>query len=690
VELQIPTLQTPKKTWLQSGDLLYTSRSRASKIREQGAQAMPVTVSYPGVYIEEIPSGVRTITGVATSVAAFVDFFAAGPMNRAVEVLSFADFERKFGGLDIRSEASYGVQQFFLNGGSQAFCVRTTSNTATKSAVAAAIALEDSPAGATLLTATASSEGTWGNNVRVEVDFGTADPATQFNLTVTEVSVQGATTKVVSTESFRNLVIDPAQANDAAAVVTAGSQLIGLTEASGSTGKRPAQTGTVSAASPDPTSVAKSDTMDVSLNGTKLGTTAGLPAAQTTLAGLAAALQTLIAGVDPKLSGATVSVVGSASTKTWLVVKAGTGAPADFIGLGDGGSGIATKLGFAAKGQNVQQYVLGGGVVQAQGLPGASAQPGTDGTWDASTDAAGMTGGLIGDPNLKTGIYALLDVDLFNILCIPATMNLPDPNAAAVSAKAVQLGTQRRAMYVIDAPQTTNRDSVDGIKTWLDANASLRSRNAALYFPRVDIADPLNGFRLRPTAPSGTIAGLYALIDATRGVWKAPAGTEASLAGVQKLEYKLTDGENGILNPLGINCLRVFPIYGPVCWGARTLFGADQMADDYKYVPVRRLALFIEESLFRGTQWVVFEPNDEPLWSQIRLNVGAFMHNLFRQGAFQGQTPKDAYFVKCDKDTTTQNDINLGIVNIIVGFAPLKPAEFVVIQIQQIAGQIVS
>ena len=131
-----------------------------------------------------------------------------------------------------------------------------------------------------------------------------------------------------------------------------------------------------------------------------------------------------------------------------------------------------------------------------------------------------------------------------------------------------------------------------------------------------------------------------------------------------------------------------FPVNGRVVWGARTLRGADQLADEYKYVPVRRTALFIEESLYRGTQWVVFEPNDEPLWAQIRLNVGAFMQGLFRQGAFQGRTPREAYFVKCDKETTTQADINLGIVNIVVGFAPLKPAEFVVIKIQQIAGDI--
>jgi len=171
-------------------------------------------------------------------------------------------------------------------------------------------------------------------------------------------------------------------------------------------------------------------------------------------------------------------------------------------------------------------------------------------------------------------------------------------------------------------------------------------------------------------------------------VWKAPAGLDASLVGVAALTVNLTDGENGRINPQGVNALRAFPQYGRVVWGARTRRGADALASEWKYVPVRRTALFIEESLYRGTQWVVFEENDEPLWSQIRLNCGAFMQNLFRQGAFQGRSPRDAYFVKCDAETTTQNDINLGIVNIHIGFAPLRPAEFVVIRIQQLAGQI--
>jgi phage tail sheath protein FI len=217
--------------------------------------------------------------------------------------------------------------------------------------------------------------------------------------------------------------------------------------------------------------------------------------------------------------------------------------------------------------------------------------------------------------------------------------------------------------------------------------SGIAARNAALYFPRVVQVDPERDRQLDVFVPCGMVAGVMARTDAQRGIWKAPAGLDAALNGIQGLQVGLTDADNGLLNPLGINCLRAFPVNGRVVWGARTVRGADQLADEYKYIPVRRLALFFEESLYRGTQWVVFEPNDEPLWAQIRLNVGAFMQNLFVQGAFQGKTPREAYLVKCDRETTTQNDINLGIVNILVGFAPLKPAEFVVIKIQQLAGQ---
>jgi phage tail sheath protein FI len=247
-------------------------------------------------------------------------------------------------------------------------------------------------------------------------------------------------------------------------------------------------------------------------------------------------------------------------------------------------------------------------------------------------------------------------------------------------------------MLIVDAPSdwAGANDIVSNGKLGKLNFAGLAMRNAALYFPRVLESDPKRDGQIDTFVPCGIIAGIMAATDAQRGVWKAPAGLDAGLSGIQGLSVNLTDDENGMLNPLGINCLRSFPAAGRVVWGARTLRGDDQLADEYKYIPVRRLALYIEESLYRGTKWVVFEPNDEPLWAQIRLNVGSFMHNLFRQGAFQGQSPRDAYFVKCDKESTTQNDIDLGIVNIIVGFAPLKPAEFVVIQLQQIAGQIVT
>jgi uncharacterized protein len=301
---------------------------------------------------------------------------------------------------------------------------------------------------------------------------------------------------------------------------------------------------------------------------------------------------------------------------------------------------------------------------------------GIDGSRGSATD-------IVGSQSAKTGIYALLDTDLFNILSIPETFDMSDLQASAVIPAAVDLCEQRRAFYIVDAP---SGKTLSNIATW--ANGVTQSRNAAVYFPALRLADPLDSLRLRSVAPSGTMAGVYARTDATRGVWKAPAGTETTLNGVPELTLPINDAENGLINPKGVNALRSFPAYGRVAWGARTLKGSDAQTDEYKYIPVRRLALFLEETLYRNTQWVVFEPNDEPLWAQIRLNLGAFMQDLFRQGAFQGKTPQEAYFVKCDSETTTQSDIDHGIVNILVGFAPLKPAEFVIIKIQQIAGQL--
>jgi phage tail sheath protein FI len=161
---------------------------------------------------------------------------------------------------------------------------------------------------------------------------------------------------------------------------------------------------------------------------------------------------------------------------------------------------------------------------------------------------------------------------------------------------------------------------------------------------------------------------------------------DAELWGITGLATVLNDQQGLPLNGQAINCLRSFPGRGFVVWGARTLAGSDALRSEYKYVPVRRTALYIEESLSRGLHWAAVEPNAEPLWAAIRTSANAFLHGLWRQGAFQGRTPLHAYFVKCDATTTTPSDVSAGVVNLLVGFAPLKPVEFVVLRIQQLAG----
>jgi len=293
---------------------------------------------------------------------------------------------------------------------------------------------------------------------------------------------------------------------------------------------------------------------------------------------------------------------------------------------------------------------------------------------------------LTGDAAAETGLYALEGIapDSFNILCIPAAANLDQQSFAVVVSAAEKYCCDKRAFLIVDIPSAIK--TKDEMVDWMQTNDDLRHRNAAIYFPRLEIPDPLNGKQPRNVGASGTLAGVYARLDGTRGVWKAPAGAEADLRGAT-ISAQLSSPENGELNALGINALRNFPQIGNVSWGARTLAGSDQEASEWKYVPVRRLALYLKESLYQGSKWANFEPNDDLLWAQLRSSFGAFMNNLFRQGAFQGTKAGEAFFIKCDETTTTEDDIESGIVNIIVGFAPLKPAEFVLIRIQQLAGQ---
>lgn len=528
---------------------------------------MPVQPTYPGVYIEEIPSGVRTIIGVATSITAFIGRALKGPVNEPVTITSFADYERNFGGLWYDSTMSYAVQDFYQNGGSEAIIVRIYKEDGT-----------DGIASISSLKLFASSPGAWGNSLFVSVDHLTQDPTsgtasplspptqTNFNLTIYE-KIEG---EFVKFEEYLSVSFDE---NDVRFLPRMLEQ--------------------------------RSDRMEFR-----------------------------------KKTDGTWDIPGSIPSPT---------------------------------------------AVDSDGNPVVQATGGSDG-------APLTTAEYTGSSNDKTGIYTLMKADLFNLLCIPpptrGTNTSPD-----VYSEAVKLCVDERAMLIVDPPIEWGSSITNAVSNPINGLGSVGvtgtpARNAAIYYPLIQKADPLRDNQLDTFVPCGAIAGIMAKTDTDRGVWKAPAGNDAALNGVRSLQVSLTDLENGRLNKIGINCLRTFALRGNVIWGARTMRGADQLADEWKYLPVRRTALFIEETLYRSTQWVVFEPNDEPLWAQIRLNIGAFMHSLFRQGAFQGKSPREAYLVKCDKDTTTQNDINSGIVNILVGFAPLKPAEFVIIKIQQLAGQI--
>jgi uncharacterized protein len=519
---------------------------------------MPVSVSYPGVYIEEIPSGVHTITGVATSIAAFAGWAPKGDTAHAQLVLSWADYARTYGGLDARSDLGYAVSQFFSNGGTQAYIIRL----AASDAAAANTALSATGGG---LVVSASNPGAWGNDygVLIKRQIVSGSPTGRFRLQVVHAPSGGSATVV---ESFENL----------------------------------------SLVSPDPTGR---------------------------------------------------NVVDILATQSQYVTASLTSTPTAFS------ADIATP------------QMLGTGTGNTVGTDGTVLKPATPaGAFETALQAGTGT----------AGVHLLEHVDLFNLLCVPGEY---DP---ATIGSLESFCRAHRAFLIADCAPT---DTLASLHTAGGPNSGMTGAdgiNAAFYFPWIKAPDPLNQGGNGPFPPCGFVAGIYSATDGSRGVWKAPAGTGASLSGIIGPAITLNDAENGVLNPLAVNCIRNFNVYGTVVWGARTMQGNDEIGSEWKYIPVRRLALYVEESLYRGTKWAVFEPNDEPLWSQLRLNIGAFMQGLFRKGAFQGQTPQDAYFVKCDKETTTQNDINLGIVNVLVGFAPLKPAEFVVIQIQQMAGQIAS
>ena len=583
---------------------------------------MPATLTYPGVYIEEVPSGVRTITGVATSITAFIGRARRGPTNTAITINSYGDFERIFGGLWAASMLGYAVRDFYLNGGSQAVIVRLYHESDEGSAKATVTV-----GGFTL---EAAYEGKWGQYLRASVsqddipeDVATrlgVEPGDVFNLIVTDEGPGG------SVEQFLNVTMKESSRR-VDRVLEAESRLARWKE-------------------PDLDVDDEGDLPDIE------GGDDAVTEAQATFEEALPALEQTLADAQQALADAQETNPGGDHSALEDAVTAAQ----DAIDEADNP------------------------VIEAQDEMG-----GSDGEHLDVNDFLPD-----GGESEKKGLHALEQTDLFNLLCLPPYVPTGlkfDVDTSLLSA-AASYCEARRAFLIVDSPSSwmDKTTAVNGFRN--DTFPGIRSKNGAIFFPRIVQPNPLRDGQYEEFAPCGVIAGVFARTDTQRGVWKAPAGIEAALVNVPKLSVNLTDLENGELNKIGVNCLRAFPVIGRVLWGSRTLRGADQLADEWKYIPVRRTALFIEESLFRGTKWVVFEPNDEPLWAQIRLNVGAFMQSLFRQGAFQGRTPREAYFVKCDKETTTQTDINNGIVNIVVGFAPLKPAEFVVIKIQQMAGEI--
>jgi len=552
---------------------------------------MPIVPTYPGVYIEEIPSGVRSIAGVATSICAFVGAASRGPVNDPVTVFNYGEFTRRFGGLSLSSPLSYAVRDFFQNGGGQAIIVRVVNDGSATSppsgaATEAVFTLSDttsppSSPPSSPLTLTAANPGAWANDLRVEL------------------YIPGAATSPPAIGDDPN---DQQAAQDVA----------------------------------DGQGVNVADVMHLTVK-----------------------------DKDGNIleNFKNVTVVDGPRRLDKVLVNSSRLLRLD--DLGDNSTLVTLS-------KNLY-----------------TSSPTTDGADGAPPDSSHLHSNVTD----KEGIHALEKADLFNLLVIPPTrLGGSGDIPRDVWAIAASYCLQKRAVLLVDPPSTDNFN-LDAAKKPTSGESPVSTigsdaaRNAAFYYPRVMQNNPLQDGQLEEFAPCGGVAGIIARTDGARGIWKAPAGIDAGFSGVPKLAVRLTDDENGQLNQLGVNCLRTFSTAGRVVWGARTRKGADALASEWKYLPVRRTALYIEESLFRGLQWVVFEPNDEPLWAQIRLNVGSFMKRLFKQGAFQGSKPSDAFLVKCDSETTTQDDIDRGIVNIVVGFAPLKPAEFVIIKLQQLAGQ---
>ena len=356
--------------------------------------------------------------------------------------------------------------------------------------------------------------------------------------------------------------------------------------------------------------------------------------------------------VDDPASSVAAFVGPTASGPSNIAVP--VGGFADFIAT-FGAVDPATGVGDA-----VRQYFLNGG---------------TSAFVVRVASGANVHDATIGQASSRTGLHALDAVD-FGLLALPGLSDAP-----TIADAAAYVAT-RRAFLLVDPP--VDATTVASIVQRTQAAGSLRSPDAALYFPWLSILDPLAVGGHRSIAPSGSIAGSFARGDSAHGIWKSPSGIDQTLAGVDGPVVPITDADNATLGALAVNAIRRFPS-GTVAWGARTMAGGDDVSSDWRYVPVRRMALHLERSIARGLSWTVRQTSTSALWTQVTAVVETYLHGLWLRGAFQGSTTRQAFVVRCDATTMTSSDLANGVVDIVVGFAPSKPAEFVVLRISAFA-----
>lgn len=613
---------------------------------------------HPGVYIEEIPSGVRPIEGVSTSTAAFLGQAEWGAVAHPLLVTSFTDFERHFGGFLLPSYLAHSALNFFNNGGRRLYVVRVARENCAPARIVGGIPNRQ---GEATLFVEASSPGVWGNILEVEVEDGTEDPANEFRLVVRHVLRSGQT----QTEVFDNLRMRPGVDTFVGTVVSARSRLVKVEV----TGRISEAKGTsISGLEPATELEIEDPSFEIRINNDFVQEVA-LSGELTTGDLIAKAITERVTDLSPRrpsVSKKAYEDFEAAFSDGVYVLTSGVGGGDSSVVITADGSGAAELLRLGTS--NGGTETTGAAILR----PAANTyflQEGSDGK-----DSDGKENGTPAPNDYVRTFPALDSVTDVNMIAVPGI-------ASVVSDGSSYCERRKDCFFVGEMP--LDHDTREEAVAYVNGpSLTVKSSYAALYFPWATAIDPA-GLDPEPIElpPSGFVCGMYARIDSTRGVWKAPAGTEANVAGAVGLVASIGDREQDTLNPIGVNVIRFFPASGIVIWGARTL--ATRSDPEYRYVPVRRFAIFLEQSIYNGIQWAVFEPNDEDLWASLRLNIGAFMMNLFRAGAFQGDTPSKAFFVKCDAETNPQDQIDAGIVTVLVGFAPLKPAEFVVIRISQ-------